>query len=192
MSISMTPLFLPASQKDETVGVDGVKFLDAMASICTSVAVVTATSGDVPYGTTVGAFGSLSREPPLVFVSLSISSQLLEVAHQTHRIGINVLAAGQESLALAFAQKGSNKFDGVAWRLDRKLPRLDGGCVWMVCTIDELVRHGDHELVIGHVHLAEVKASLKPLTFYQREFGTHSSRADTLRELDPLRKGEIE
>lgn len=56
---------MPAQQLDELA----TRFRDAMAAVCTPVAVVTAMDGDRPHGTTVSAFASLSMSPPSVLVS---------------------------------------------------------------------------------------------------------------------------
>ncbi|MEU5637903.1 flavin reductase [Streptomyces rishiriensis] len=45
-------------------------FRDALATVASPVAVVTAMDGPCPHGTTVSAFASLSLTPPMVLVSL--------------------------------------------------------------------------------------------------------------------------
>lgn len=46
------------------------RFRDAMATVCTTVSVVTALDSDEPFGTTVSAFTSLSLQPLMVLVAL--------------------------------------------------------------------------------------------------------------------------
>jgi len=147
-------------------------FKQAMAAICTPVAVVTALRDRKPYGTTVSAFASLSLEPAMVVVALDRASRLLAAARATRRIGVNVLGSDQSGLALAFATKSDEKFSGVQWRVDEGVPRLEDASVWMSCAIEEFVDGGDHVLVLARVHSTEVIAR-PPLTYHRRQFGTH-------------------
>ncbi|MGH3249709.1 MAG: flavin reductase family protein, partial [Trebonia sp.] len=65
---------VPPSRPDD---VEPGAFRAVMATVCTPVSVVTAMAGDRPHGSTVSAFASLSLNPPMVLVSLDLSSDLL-------------------------------------------------------------------------------------------------------------------
>ena len=100
-------------------------FKDAMAAVCAPVTVITTTWNGRPFGTTVSAFWSLSLQPPLVGLALANDSELLARLRSTRRLGVNLLADGQQEVALRFAGKGGDaKFAGVPWVLDDGLPRL--------------------------------------------------------------------
>jgi len=157
--------------------VDQAAFRSVMASVCTPVSVVTTISDGRPHGTTVSAFASLSLRPPMVMVALDLQSQLLELVRTAGRFGVNVLGSEQHLTAVAFARKGPEKFNGVAWRLDQQLPRLDEAPGWLVCAVDRLIDAGDHVLVLGHVTAAE-RQPAPPLTYHQRLFGTHAVLAE--------------
>ncbi|UQB93132.2 MULTISPECIES: flavin reductase family protein [Mycobacterium] len=144
-----------------------------MASVCTPVSVVTALDDGRPHGTTVSAFCSLSLKPPMIVVCLDRRSTLLEIIRATGCFGVNVLSSDAARSALAFATKGEHKFDGVEWSLDRDLPRLSAAAGWVACSGALLVDGGDHVVVMGSVVRAESMAG-RPLTYYQREFGTHT------------------
>lgn len=147
-------------------------FRDAMASVCTPVAVITAMDGPRPHGTTVSAFASLSTAPPSLLVSLDLGSDLLALIRNTGRFGVNVLGADQAELALAFARKGSEKFSGVEWSLARELPRLRGTPGWFACDVMQMFPVADHMLVTGAVRAVDNR-SAAPLTYHARSFGTH-------------------
>ncbi|NLT07050.1 MAG: flavin reductase family protein [Solirubrobacterales bacterium] len=153
---------------------DEADFREVMAAVCTPVTVVTTLDGDRPHGTTVSAFGSLSLRPPMVTVALDRDSDLLALVRRTRRIGVNVLSHGQEELALAFARKGGDKFDGVAWGVDHDLPRIDGVGGWLACDVAEIVPGGDHSIVLGGVVAAHAQSE-PPLVYQRRLFGTHSA-----------------
>lgn len=149
-------------------------FREVMASVCTPVSVVTAMLDGQPHGTTVSAFASLSMRPPMVLVSLDAGSDLLALVRETGRFGVNVLGSDQSALALAFARKGSTKFDGVPWSDEQGLPRLAGAPGWLACEAQQFVTGGDHVVVLGDVVGAEVVAA-PPLTYHARGFGTHAA-----------------
>lgn len=149
------------------------RFRSVMAGVATPVSVVTAMDGDLPHGTTVSAFASLSMSPPMVLVSLDRGSDLLEIVRRSRRFGVNVLGSAQSALALAFARKGLDKFVGVAFDVDHGLPRLAGAPGWLACDVADLVVGGDHVVALGSVVGADTGHG-SPLTYHARVFGTHA------------------
>ncbi|MEU1183629.1 flavin reductase family protein [Streptomyces sp. NPDC005820] len=153
-------------------------FRDAMATVASPVAVVTAMDGPRPHGTTVSAFASLSLTPPMVLVSLDNRSQLLAIIRRTGRFGLNILGTHQAGLAAAFARPGRDKFDDVIWSPSANLPRLPGSAAWITAEVDDCITAGDHTLLLAHVRAAEPgEEGPKPLTYHQRSFGTHTPLA---------------
>ncbi|MFF2375110.1 flavin reductase family protein [Streptomyces xiamenensis] len=154
-------------------------FRDAMATVATPVAVVTAMDdGPRPHGTTVSAFASLSLTPPMVLVSLDNRSRLLAVIRRTGRFGLNILGTHQTDLPGLFARPGPDKFDGVPWSPSQHLPRLPGSAAWIAAEIDQYVTAGDHTLLLARVMTAESgEETTDPLTYHQRSFGTHTPLA---------------
>lgn len=153
-------------------------FRDAMRYVPMPVAVVTTLVGTAPHGTTVSAFGSLSLEPPMIYAALDIRSELLELLRRTRRFGVNVLTAAQRDLALAFARKGVDKFEGVAWFVEDGLPRLPSTATWLACDVDRLLARGDHVVALGTVVNVE-PSNFPPLVHYDRRFGTYTDTIDT-------------
>ncbi|WP_328883268.1 flavin reductase family protein [Streptomyces sp. NBC_00299] len=156
-------------------------FRDAMATVATPVAVVTAMDGPRPHGTTVSAFGSLSLTPPMVLVCLYNRSRLLEVIRGTGRFGLNILGAHQADLATTFARSGPDKFDGVTWSPSQDRPRLPGSAAWIAAEADDYVLAGDHTVLLAQVVSVEPgevpPVDSSPLTYHQRSFGTHTPLA---------------
>jgi flavin reductase (DIM6/NTAB) family NADH-FMN oxidoreductase RutF len=148
-------------------------FVEVMAAVCTPVTVATALRHGEPHGTTVSAFCSLSLEPPMVSLALDQQSELLAIVTATGRVGINVLAHGQEELAMRFAKKGKDKFEAIAWAKEEELPRLPAALGWLACDVADLVVGGDHTIVIGRVRSAGHQVAA-PLVYQRRLFGTHS------------------
>ncbi|MBY3989541.1 flavin reductase family protein [Rhodococcus fascians] len=155
-------------------------FRHAMASVATPVAVVTAMDENRPHGTTVSAFMSLSMNPPMMAVALDNTSELLAIIRGTERFGVNVLSLARSDHALAFAGKGHDKFTGVSWTPTDHVPKLDDLSAWIGCDRAAFVQGGDHTIVLGRVVSADSGCD-KPLTYHQREFGTHTTGADDAR-----------
>lgn len=158
------------SLSGEPEPVSGEDFRAVLGSVPQPVSVVTSCDEDRPHGTTVSALCSLSLDPPLVLVSLDRQSELLELIRRSGRYAINILARGQEQLAYRFARKGRDKFEGVEWRIDGGLPRLDGTQGWLVCEVHQLVEAGDHVIAIGLVCDAETEHGVHPLVYREQAF----------------------
>jgi flavin reductase (DIM6/NTAB) family NADH-FMN oxidoreductase RutF len=148
------------------------RFRGVMSTVCSPVTVITAAGQDRPHGTTVSAFTSLSLDPPMVLVSLGKTSELLSFVRATGRFGVNVMGREQSAVAMAFATKGDQKFQGVRWTSVWGVPRLDGAPGWLACAVASLVSAGDHVIVLGNVLDADARWG-DPLTYHSRAFGTH-------------------
>jgi flavin reductase (DIM6/NTAB) family NADH-FMN oxidoreductase RutF len=162
--------------------VDPAQFKQVMGAVCTPVSIVSTFDGRRPHGTTVSAFCSLSLVPPMVMLALDQLSDLLALLrrHPSPRFGIDVLSQGQDRIARAFAVKGATKFRDVAWSAQCGVPHIDGSSCWLVCEADQLIPAGDHVIVAARV--IEVGGAFHaPLTYHQREFGTHSALPDARR-----------
>jgi flavin reductase (DIM6/NTAB) family NADH-FMN oxidoreductase RutF len=174
--VAAEPGFL-AEKESRMRDVDPAAFRAVMATVCTPVSVVTAMAGDRPHGSTVSAFASLSLNPPMVLVALDLGSDLLRHIRDSRAFGLNVLQEGQAALASSFARKGDGKFDGVNWALQAGVPRLDGCAGWLGCVVERLVEGGDHIVALGRVIDAGHETA-PPLTYHQRQFGTHQALPD--------------
>lgn len=143
-----------------------------MAGVCTPVSVVTTVCDGRPFGTTVSAFASQSMDPPMMLVSLAADSTLLDKVRRTGVFGLNVLRSDQAALAGRFATKDTDKFRGLSWAEDHGAARLPGVGVWAACHVVDLVRAGDHWILLGEVASCDC-LPVEPLTYHDRAFGTH-------------------
>lgn len=149
-------------------------FRGAMGNVATPVSIVTTYEDGVPHGTTVSAFASLSMDPPMILVSLDRRSELLEIVRRTGTFGVNVLGAHQAAIGARFASKGVDRFADVLWSLDEDVPHLDGSASWVACRVEAIIDGGDHQIALGAVLNAQHE-DVAPLTYHQRQFGTHTS-----------------
>lgn len=147
-------------------------FRSAMGNVAAAVSVVSTLDDGVPHGTTVSAFSSLSMDPPMLLVSLDNRSTLLTKLHIASVVGVNVLAAHQDQVALHFARKGDDKFADIPWQVEDGAPALLDRHAWVSMTVEQLILAGDHTLVLGSVLAADTSDSAA-LTYWRRTFGTH-------------------
>ena len=147
------------------------QFRDLMAGIPSPVTVLT-TWDDGPAGATIGAFISLSLDPPLVLASLISGTSMLERVQRAGRFGVNLLAEHQSQHARRFASRIGDRFAGIDWRTDNGLPRLAGAAAWIECELNSVGPGGDHTMVIGRILSAETTTA-SPMVYCRRSFGSH-------------------
>jgi flavin reductase (DIM6/NTAB) family NADH-FMN oxidoreductase RutF len=132
------------------------------------VAIVTCQGADGPAGLTTNAITSLSLDPLLLLVCFDNSSRTLPVVREARRFAVNVLRAGQEELAAAFASKrlAGQKFEAVTHTVAHGVPVLDDALAWVACDLVELLGGGDHTIGIGAVIDGEASEG-EPLVFFR-------------------------
>ena len=147
-------------------------FREAMAGLCSGVAVVTARRDDGnPCGLVATSVSSFSARPPSVLVSVDHSSRCHRALVDGDSFGVHVLAADQEQLAHVFAGKGDDKFAGVDWSWDEDVARLGGALAYLRCRRSALFELYDHSLLVGDVTGGVVSDGGEPLVWWSRAFG---------------------
>jgi flavin reductase (DIM6/NTAB) family NADH-FMN oxidoreductase RutF len=144
------------------------EFKAAMSRWVTGVAVITARSrsGELS-GLTASSFASVSLDPPLVLFCLGHASTSKAAFQETDGFAVNILGAGQQSLASGFAKQGGDKFVGIGWRPGlRGVPLLDDALAQLECRIEIMHPGGDHLIVVGEVERIDVRED-KPLVYYR-------------------------
>lgn len=149
------------------------QFRQVLGQYPTGVVVVSAlVPGEPPAALTIGSFGSVSLEPPLVAFYPSTSSSTWPKIQAQGRFCINVLGAEQEALCRAFAQRGDNKFEGVPWHpAPSGAPIIDGAVAWIDCEMELVQTMGDHHMVLGRVTALDTQSRDLPLLFFRGGYG---------------------
>jgi flavin reductase (DIM6/NTAB) family NADH-FMN oxidoreductase RutF len=134
----------------------------------TGVAIVTCQGTGGPAGLTTNAVTSVSLDPLLLLVCFDNGSRTLPVVREARRFAVNVLRAGQEELAAAFASKrmATEKFESVTHTVAHGVPVLDDALAWVACELMDLLPGGDHTIGIGSV-VAGGASEGDPLVFYR-------------------------
>ncbi len=102
---------------------------------------------------------------------LDRGSRTLLAVQAADRFAINVLHAGQEATARAFATKApvAEKWAGVAWSERDGTPAIDDALAWIACDLRDVVAAGDHVIVTGEVRALETGEG-DPLVFHGGEY----------------------
>jgi flavin reductase (DIM6/NTAB) family NADH-FMN oxidoreductase RutF len=147
-------------------------FRDAMASLASGVAVLTARTGDgAPCGLVATSVASYSAAPPSVLVSIAHTSRCHEALADGAWFGMHLLAADQEPLAHGFADPVSeSKFDGIDWAWDDAVPAIGGAVAYLRCRRVARWDFYDHSVLIGDV-VAGSHAGGAPLVYLDRHMG---------------------
>jgi flavin reductase (DIM6/NTAB) family NADH-FMN oxidoreductase RutF len=126
---------------------------DAFGCFPSGVTVVTLRDGEGrPTGITVNSFSSLSLDPPLLMFSVGCQQVSCRWFEAQDCFTVNVLAAGQESLAWQFARPMKDKFEGVDWREGANgTPVLEGAIAGFECRKWSMMDGGDHKIVVGEI-----------------------------------------
>jgi len=164
-------------ESEALVTLDRAEFRSVLGHFASGVVVITAIVDGRPVGFTCQSFFSLSLDPPLVALAPGRSSTSWPKIARAERLCVNVLAAGQEALARAFAVSGADKFSGVGWSAPSTPgggPRLHGALAWIDRVVEQVHDGGDHFLVIAAV-LGLVAGQGSPLVFYRGGFGSFAA-----------------
>ena len=146
-----------------------------MSRFPTGVAVVTAREGGQrPRGLTISAFCPVSLEPPLVLVCVDRTSNTLPALQAAGGFTVNFLAGGREHLAVLYASKAEEKFEGIGWRSPETPeggPILhEDSAAYAVCVTRQAIEAGDHWVFVGEVQEAATIPGRFPLLYHRRAY----------------------
>ena len=144
-----------------TSRVDATSFRRAMSAVPTTVTVLTVVDhGGVDRAMTVGAFSSLSLDPPLVLACVGDDATIADAMRSVTHFGISVLADDQEAISRQFADTAARSFDGVAHhRGTHGMLLIDGAVAHFECSVAHRHPGGDHTIIVGEVLSASATAS---------------------------------
>ena len=147
---------------------DAATFRSVMGAVPTAVTVLTIVDAHgVDRGMTVGAFSSVSLEPPLILACIGNDATIAAPMRDVTHFGVSVLAEGQEALSRLFADTEARTFAGVPHhRGAHGLPLLDGAAAHLECRITARHPAGDHAIVVAEV-LAAMATQHPPLVHHR-------------------------
>ena len=141
----------------------------ALGRFPTGVAIVTAISDDNrPVGMTINSLTSISLAPALLAWSIDRGAASYEVFTNADRFAVTVLSDQQAELAMRFATRGADKFEGLEF--DRRdAPVIPDACARFQCDSWRSIPLGDHTMLVGKI-IDYDHSALPPLVFLGGQF----------------------
>jgi flavin reductase (DIM6/NTAB) family NADH-FMN oxidoreductase RutF len=133
------------------------EFTEAMAQVAAGVAVVTVREARDDVGATVNTFTSVSLDPPLVMISIAMTSYVNEVLLRQDLWAASLLSGGQAVIASRFATPGRPSARLlVAGTPHHRGPAtealiVEGGVTAIEAETTQVVATGDHTLYVARV-----------------------------------------
>lgn len=150
---------------------DGARLRHAFGHFPSGVVAVCAEVGGVPVGLAASSFTSVSLDPPLVSVCMQHSSTTWPVLRAQPRLGISVLAEGQDGVCTRLASKTGDRFAGTA-RIasEHGAVFVDGASLLLDCAIHAEIPAGDHDVILLRVLGLHAEPTSSPLVFHGSTF----------------------
>jgi flavin reductase (DIM6/NTAB) family NADH-FMN oxidoreductase RutF len=135
------------------------------------VTAVCAMVDDEPVGMAASSFTSVSVAPPLVSVCFQASSGTWQRLRDRSRLGISVLAQGQDEICMSLAQTTTDRFANVAWdRAAGGAVFVHGAAAWLDCSLYAEVPAGDHAVAMLEIRGLRSRPDAAPLVFHGSRF----------------------
>jgi flavin reductase len=163
------PVVLPAS-----VGmIADADFRTAMRQVASSVAVITARSGEMRNGLTATAVCSVSASPPTMLVCVNKAATADQLIAASGAFAINYLAENQHQIARLFSTAkldAEARFgEGVWLGLETGSPILAGTAASFDCRVQSRISMSTHHIYLGSV-VAVASLDEAPLLYRDGNF----------------------
>ncbi len=140
---------------------------EAFSRWSSGVTLLAVREGSRVHALTVSAFLPLSLQPPRVLASLGPNASAAPFLDPGTVFGVSILTHDQRGLASRYADTFPA---GPAPFTDDDAPVVPGALATFTCTVEEVLRRGDHDLVVGRVDEARVGAESGALVYFQRSY----------------------
>jgi hypothetical protein len=124
------------------------------------------------FGMTINSFSSISLEPPLVSFCIDNKSTNLKFFKKNRFFILNILSNEQASLSSAFATpKNSQKWQVEPYFFSKfGNPIFNNTLAFVECKKHQIIKMGDHHIIIGEViDFGKIKDS-QPLIYFQGKY----------------------
>jgi flavin reductase (DIM6/NTAB) family NADH-FMN oxidoreductase RutF len=124
------------------------------------------------YGMTINSFTSVSLEPPLLLFSIENKSSNLRPFKKSNYFSLSVLSCEQISIAKKFAEsKNCKKWNSEEYFLGNfKNPVFKNSLGFFECEKYNVIKAGDHLIMIGKIVDFEILSTEKPLFYINGKF----------------------
>jgi flavin reductase (DIM6/NTAB) family NADH-FMN oxidoreductase RutF len=151
--------------------IDGKTFWKALGCRAIGVAIVTARGSEGPAGFLALSATHLSASPPMMMVSIGLTTSALGAVRQGNHFAINYVAKGSDALVKEFGGggtlKGADRFLPGAWStLKSGAPTLVESVGVIDCQLDELIERHGAVIALGRV-VAYSASTLEPMISFR-------------------------
>ncbi|MFC5907569.1 flavin reductase family protein [Streptacidiphilus monticola] len=169
--------------QEETRVLGPAQLRHAFGAFPSGVTAVAALTGGTPVGLAASSFTSVSLDPPLVSVCVAHGSRTWPLLRDRERLGVSVLGAHQERACRQLAAREGDRFAGLDWTATADgAVLIDGAAAWFDCSVEQVVRAGDHDIVLLRVHEIDADHAVAPLVFHASRFHRITSAAPSTEE----------
>ena len=124
-----------------------------------------------PGGITINSFASVSLDPPIVLWCLDNNSDLYDELSITKKYIFNFLSSEQKNIATKLSEKENHFFDTINYFDNENGPIIEKSLGWISCSKKEIIKAGDHLIILGLVNSFEIfQNNKKPLIFWSGEY----------------------
>jgi flavin reductase (DIM6/NTAB) family NADH-FMN oxidoreductase RutF len=142
---------------------------EAFGCFPSGVTAVCALIDGVPQGMAASSFTSVSLTPPLVSLCIQRTSSTWPRLRD-RRLGLSVLAEGQDDACLRLSARNGDRFHDVEWEPGpHGSVFISGSSAWLECSLHEEVPAGDHLIALLRIHGLHT-AENPPLVFHGSRF----------------------
>ncbi|KOG32505.1 flavin reductase family protein [Streptomyces resistomycificus] len=135
------------------------------------VTAVCALDSGSPVGMAASTFTPVSLSPALISVCMQDTSTTWPRLRQRSRVGVSVLAEGQDEICRSLAGTGADRFAGVDWDADEDGGvYIHGASLRLNCSLYAELPGGDHTIVLLEIHGLRAEPDREPLVFHNSRF----------------------
>lgn len=148
---------------------------NAMRKAAASVSVVSALHDGRRMAMTATSFCSVSLAPPSILICVNRTASMHGALHEGARFCLNLLAENQAALSAACGGHvpAEDRFEVGGWKEGAGgLPYVSDAQANLFCTVERLVDHGTHTIVIAAVSEVKARDTGAPLVYLDGRYLT--------------------
>jgi 3-hydroxy-9,10-secoandrosta-1,3,5(10)-triene-9,17-dione monooxygenase reductase component len=151
--------------------IDPKRFRSVMGTFPTGVAIIGTECDGELFGATINSLTSVSLTPCLLLFCTNEGSATGTAIRKRGLFSVNILGAHQSDLSVRFTGRQKNRFEGLAMAFSAdRLPLLEGAAAQLCCSVANVHKAGDHDIILGQV-LSGEESRCNPLVFHKGAYG---------------------
>lgn len=147
-----------------------------MSEIPVPLTIITAEHNGLKRAVTISSFTCHSMEPPLITFNINCGSQFCEVIQNATHFAVHFPNENHISICKHLAQKGltsEEQFSNISYHeTEHNTPIISDITSVLICTKKEIIKVGDHIILVGQVVEAKRTEERPGLLYHQKNFVT--------------------